>query len=623
MADGYLGRLYAEQRRMAAGLAPEDERRDLQLSIFQRIARGLSSQDLADARQVRQQVRASPAFAKAKVLAPTLYQMSYPKAYASRRPKHHAVLYCSDLGFGNAFTGEPWAEKPGGYGAFAFLKGMAKSLDIVQAIIGNYVRRATNYWRRYRPDDANPFGYTWVRNDHERLTKDDQQEVEGLDVILQNCGTESDLVQRRWIERRRTLRGFMDTLLTDSLTADACPVELVRNMRGELIGWHNIAFETIRLAHEDGYDGDDRIVAVQIDPTSRQAVVGFEPDEIAYEVRRPRSDIILGDYGEPELEGLVRTMTVYLNTVAAAAASLDRNTLPRGALILHGEYDANALLDVQASWTAMMTGAANRFKFPILTSKSKAEGGASWIPFDTGANDMLNTKTLTFVCALACADFGTTPEAISLESFSASKSSLSGSDTAEKLQSSHETGFIPLVTWAFEGFLNPIIVAQLTNKYSLVPVGLFPSDEGRKQERLKLTLTVNETRQIDGSDPHPSKLIGDAPVNPTLMTLYVQEQQQKGVLQMPQGPGGEGGAGDDDAPSGRPGQFSDEDFGLTGSEAPLPQPERAGPQSVGGKRPPAQPFHGGRDPGRAQVAKAARPRMVVSIRDVPPDEAWS
>lgn len=613
---GYLEKLYAQQRRMAATGAPPDEQRDARQQIFGAILHGLSRQEVAAAHEIRQAVRSGPAFAKAKVLSPGLYQSSYPAAYRANRPKHQAILYCSDLGFGNVLTGEPWAEKPAGYGAFAFLKAMAKSLDIVQAIISTRIRRSTNFWRRYRADDANPIGYSWIREDGERLSRGDLKEVEALDAILQNCGTETDTIERRWRERRRSLRGFMDAALTASLTADACPVETVRANNGTLIGWHNIPFETVRLAHEDGYDGDDRIVAVQIDPTSRQAVVAFEPDEIVYEVRNPRDDILLGDYGSAELESLVRTMTIYLNTVSATAASLDRNTLPRGALVLHGEYDQNALLDLQSNWNALMTGAANRFKFPILTSKSKAEGGATWISFDDNKSDMLSTKTLTFVCAIACAEYGIAPEDIYLESFSGGKSSLSGSDTAEKLQNSHDSGHVPLVTWAFESLLNPCIVKQLTAKYRVTPVGLFPSDEARKHERQKLTLTTNEMRQIDGADPHPSKILGDAPVNPALLTLYVQEQQQLGVLEMPPQPGEGGG---EDPPSGRSDQFgSHEDFGLTGSDAPLPREHANAPRAAGGNRPKPTPFTGGRD----RIAKANGTRMVATIRELAPGEEW-
>ena len=607
MGGGYLGKLYAAQRRLAAGDTPEDERRDVKHGILRELARQLSSQEVAAAQEVRQHVRALPAFAKAKVLAPTLYQMAYPAAYAPQRPKHQSILYCADLGFGNTFTGEPWAEKPGGYGAFGFLKGMAASLDIVQAIIATQLRRSSGYWRRYRPDDANPFGYSWIRTDGERLSKADQKEVDTLDRILQDCGTEPDPVKRRWVERRRTLRGFMEAALADSLTADACPIETVRNQRGELIGWHNIPFETIRLTYEDGYEGDDRIVAVQIDPTSRQAVVALEADEIVYQVRNPRADLALGDYGKAELESLIRTMTIYLNTITATAASLDRNTLPRGALILHGDYDKRALLDLQANWKALMTGAANKFQFPMLTSKSKSEGGATWIRFDDGKSDMLSTKTLTFVAALACAEYGVSPESIYLESFSASKSSLSGSDTAEKIQHSNDTGLIPLVNWAFDELLNPHLVAQLTQKFRITPVGLYPQDEARKHEREKLDLTVNELRAKDGVDPHPSELIGNAPVNPTLMSLYIQEQQQLGTLQPPPQPGqDEGGEDGGRAP------FSDEDYGLTGSEAPLPQTD--GPQGAGGQRPAAQPFMGGRD--RIAKARGARRRMHATVREI-------
>jgi hypothetical protein len=56
-------------------------------------------------------------------------------------------------------------------------------------------------------------------------------------------------------------------------------------------------------------------------------------------------------------------------------------------------------------------------------------------------------------------------------------------------------------------------------------VGLADEDQNRKWEGKKLILTVNEMRAKEGYEPHPDKLIGGAPLNPSLIGMYQQANQ--------------------------------------------------------------------------------------------------
>jgi hypothetical protein len=57
---------------------------------------------------------------------------------------------------------------------------------------------------------------------------------------------------------------FVTKLVWDSLSADACPIEMVSTNNGKLPGYHNLDYETIRLTVEASYEGDDEIRAVQL-----------------------------------------------------------------------------------------------------------------------------------------------------------------------------------------------------------------------------------------------------------------------------------------------------------------------------------------------------------------------
>jgi hypothetical protein len=236
---------------------------------------------------------------------------------------------------------------------------------------------------------------------------------------------------------------------------------------------------------------------------------------------------------------------------------------------------------------------------------------------------------LIFLASVLCALYGMDPVELNLEAFSSKVSSLSGKDTAEKLQSSKDRGFIPLMHW-LENFINEHLIRNFTQRYQLTWVGLFPADEDRKAARQDKVLIVDEMRAIDGEEPHRDPDIGAAPVNPTLMSLHVMKVQQRLQQEQMAAAGGAPGGGDDDA-----------HFGLPGSEQPLlPSGLRAGTRPTPGvppaggqtARPPASAATNvgergaqrhERGPGASAMAKAAAvPKLRVEIRELQPGDVW-
>jgi len=595
---------------------PADEEqavgREILASLRDQIAHGVAVVDPDEIRDSWERFQ-HQSLAKSVVLSPSLYAATYPGKYADdpRRARHHAVLHVHELGVIGQ-TADPFAEKPTVTSGFEFLRMMASRVDIIQAMIQTRVHQVVPFARFYREDDNNPLGVRFVRNDGERLTKADQKEIARLEALIESSGATTDPLERRWNQRLRTFPGFVAAMIADTLTADACPIETVRARSGKLLGWHNLDFTTIRLAFEDGYEGNDAIVGVQIDPLTRQPFVGFERDELIYEVRNPRSSIYLGGYGDAELEHFVRAATAYLNLFAMNSTFVDKKAIPRGFFTLFGDYNQRQVLDLQQKWQLLLSGASNQWNIPIMVARSKTEGGAAWTPIDNMAEaEMFMVRFLTFLVSLGCAFFGLAPEELNFESFSVHTSSLSGKDTTEKLQSSRDRGLIPLMLF-WIGLVNDNLVSQLTTKYRLTPVGLFPEDEARKHERQKLTLTVDRMLTIDGEAKHEDPLIGGAPVNPALQSLYITSLQQQGKLAPPEQPGGEG------APPGRIGD------GLPASEAPLPYARDAGAPATN-RGSDAARGRGGTSAarptgGRLQKAEADPP-LVVQIRHLP-DEAW-
>ncbi len=599
----YLDSLLAVQRRPES---PEDELRDVNARLFDRIRRGITASDILPQDEIVNWVQQLSAqgdtMQKAVVLNEAAYRRQYPDDYVPRRDGHKGILYVNELGVVGPYGAERWREKGDAYG-FQFLSYVCRNVDVLAAIILTRQRQMSAFTRPYDENDNHPLGYRWKRLDGEKLTKDDRKECRRLDAILQSSGTETDPIVMDWDLQRRTFPEFTEALIHDTLTAAVSPIETIPANDGSLLGWHNLDFETIRLAYEHGYDGDDRIVGVQITPDEHLPIVGFERDELVYPMRNPITTLRANGYPTSETELFIKAATAYLNSFTFNAAAQDRNTMPRGLMTMYGQFDQAQMTVFREQWNAHMRGAQRRWQIPVLFARDKQAGGAVWTKIDDSTNEMYLVKWFTFLISIGCALHGMDPVEINMESFSSKVSSLSGKDTSEKLQSSHDRGFIPLAGW-YEGVVNRRIVGRLTRKYAIAWVGLYPDDEERKHERQKLSLTVNEMRELDDEAPHPDEDLGNAPVNPTLMSVYNIKLTQKLGLGAPGEPGAPGaGGGEGDA------------FGLPKSEQPPPYARDESGRT-------AQP--NGNRPGTPPAARPGfqKARLVVEIQELPPAVEW-
>lgn len=517
---------------------PPDEHHDAAAEAYtQAVGELVSELRAGDMEELRHETFAllnrPDVMAKAVRLEPGWLQGSAPVGHPRR---HSAILHINEFGVvDNQDAKSRWFEKQGLNG-FTLLRDMSQ-VDILAAIDLTFLRQALRFMRPER--DEIPQGLRIARVDGEKLTDGEKPEVARLERALFNGGDVDDYFERRRLQRSH-LAGFMTKLLRDSLAADAPPVELTRTNGGKLSGWHNIDFTTFRLCSEWGYEGRDEIGAVQLLDGIPQ--LAFEQRDFLYEIRNPRTDLRAGGYGFAENEMLLRMVTGYLSTVDYNLAGLNRNATPRGILTLIGKgifNDGNRLEETKRHMLAMMTGANNRFKFPIVGAEDGS--GAVWTPMDT-FSEMLFTRLAIFLVAVGCAVKGCDPAAVSFDSFSARTSSLSGSDTEEKLSFSRNKGLLPVLDFAER--VPSILVTLMNPKYRVQLVGLHEEDEARKHELIKLSATTDEIRALRGADPMEDDVIGGAIAgNPQMMGLYMARQGVNAAG----GAGGEEEA-DDDAP---------------------------------------------------------------------------
>lgn len=402
--------------------------------------------------------------------------------------------------------------------SFTMLRRITEQTPILNAIVMTRVRQVKQFCKPADNDLGR--GFTVVHRDKShKVTADERRAIEAIKRFINYCGWEYDPSQRRRL-KRDTFAGFMAKRVRDSLIMDAAPIELEhKRARGRgLDGFYAVDGATIYLCTEDGYEGNDEIFALQVVDGMPRTTYTY--DDLIYEVRNPRTDLEVAGYGLGETELLTQIVTGFLNAMTVNIKGFDSNSIPQGFLQLYGDYSQTELTAFKQYWNALVRGVQNRWAAPLLVSEGK-ESGAEFVRTGVEYDEMYFSKWMTFLTSIACAIYGMAPDEINFESFAASKSTLSGEDTAEKLADSKDKGLRPMLEHEKQ-VISDAIIAKFSPNLELHWAGLDPVDEQRRFEERKLTLTVDEVRSEAGYDPMADKTLGNAPVNPSLLMLYQQ-----------------------------------------------------------------------------------------------------
>lgn len=432
---------------------------------------------------------------------------------------------------------------------FESMRTVVDQVPVLSAVVLTRMRQVQRFCSvSEQGNDMPGFEIRHVDRDHQ-LTKGEKESIKLLHRFVSNCGWEFKPRLRKKL-RRDSFAQFMAKATRDTLSMDACPIELEwkRDKKLGIDGFYNVDGATVRLCTDKGYQGNPDVHALQVIQGRISAAYTF--DDLVYEARNPRTDVLACGYGHSEVELLVRVVTGYLNAMTYNIKGFDQNSIPKGMLHLVGNYDQNDLNAFKRYWNAMVRGVNNQWSLPVMVSKDQ-ESKASFEKFGVEFNEMYFSKWMTFLTSLICAIYGISPAEINFDSFSGGNTSpLAGSDTAEKLTASKDSGLRPLLAY-FQSLMTDFIVGEFSDSFVFRWTGLDPEDTAAKQKRAELTLTVDEMRARDNMPKHPDPKIGGAPVNnPALVQVYMGSLQADGEM-----PGAEQGG---DGEEGQPGAGGEE-----------------------------------------------------------------
>jgi hypothetical protein len=524
--------------------APADEQRDA-MREAQRAAMPSTVQDMLPVIEYIQRQQEEQEFMKA-LTKPNV--IPFPSRAIEKKQAGMQSVYLDERRI--QLLGD-YYEPPGSFG-FDMMRRMVDDTPILSSVIMTRQRQVQRFCRVQEGGKGPGFAIR-LKDQSQKLGDAEQKSIQLLEGFFTNCGWESSPRKRKRL-RRDNFSGFMMKQIRDSLILDSAPIETEwkRDRRLGIDGFYAVDGATIRLCNEDGYQGDDEIFAVQVVQGNLRAAYTY--DDLIYEPRNPRTDVMVGGYGMSETELLIKVVTGLLNAMTYNMKFFDSNNIPKGMLHLSGDYSESDLNAFKRYWNAMVKGINNAWSLPVMVSKNQ-ESKAAFEKFGVDIDDVMFAKWMTFLTSIVCAIYGMAPDEINFESFTASSTSaLSGKDTEEKLINSRDKGLRPLLAH-FENVFSDFIVAEFGDKYLFRWTGLdelTPEQAWIEEQALS---TLNEARKARGQDELEW---GDCPLNQTTMGAYMQSQQPQDDYGAPGGQDAFGGQGaEQDDPRDVPPGFGD------------------------------------------------------------------
>ena len=412
--------------------------------------------------------------------------------------------------------------------SYGMLSQMAR-VPTVAAIIQTRVNQVASFAWPAEDDEDLGFKIT-LRDPTKTPTRAERRRAQEITDWLVSCGDES-------LGFEMNLEAFLRQTVRDSMIYDQMCFEVVRTRGNKLAGLVPVDATTIRRAvpseeeHKRGIrDRGESTAFVQV--VRDEVVAEWTAREMAFGVRRPRTRIAVRGYGYPELEDLIRVVTGILHGESYNAGNFTHGMHAAGVLALKSKMGKRLFRAFRRDFYAMMSGAHNARKTPIIQLDPDAKEELQSINFSQNNREMEFKEWMAYLQKMACANFQMDPAELGfIYGAEGQTGALSQGGPADRILASKEKGLHPLLRFV-RVMLNRHVVSQLDPAFMLVWVGL--DAEKRKArldqdlQKLKGFMTVNEMRaryDLPKIKPEVDGGAADLVLDSTYMNTAIQMRQ--------------------------------------------------------------------------------------------------
>lgn len=436
-----------------------------------------------------------------------------------------------------------WRQRPSAL-TYETMRHMSEAVSPISAILQLRQDQLAAFARpqQGRYDRGFRIGFRDRRDKKKGMSRGAQKEAERIERMLETTGI---LLPGEKPSDRDSFRAFVKKAAADVLMYDQWVWEKIRDRKGRISRFIALPSETIRpvvsdIEHLSPAELRSRVSHVQV--YENTMISEFTPDDIAWCVKNPRSDIRVNGFGHSPVERIVRLVTAWLFGFEYNTKFFTQGSAVKGLLNIKGTIPDRQMRAFRRMWYTMVSGVNNSWKTPIMNSDE-----VQWISMHSSNRDMEFGAWQDWLTKLICAQYGVDPVEINFI-FGASGSGGSLFDQrpnqAEVIESK-DKGLRPLLDHVAD-HINAHLIWELNPDFEFGFSGFDAKAEDAERkargEEVKSYLTVNEVRALQNEEPLPDNL-GDIILDSTFFQ-WAQAQQQGGEE------GGEGEGGGDDDPFG-------------------------------------------------------------------------
>lgn len=487
------------------------------------------------------------------------------------------------------------------------LRNLPRRIVPLEGVISTRIREVQR-WTKPSDKEWKPgFRLNW--KDGRDVTDEDKKYFKTIEAFLLNCGATTDALTRKMM-KRPTLWNFVAEHMRDSLTGDHAPIELIRSISGRTHGFIPVDMARVFLTDpragadpNTSFDAQLERLGISIpNPEEIIAILATDgrPDapythkNLLLPIRNPSSDQRQYGYGQPEPEMLLKILSAFANALELNMRGITHNSYPPGILLMFGDYSNDDKIALKTTIRSLVDGVTNRFRMPVMFSETQGAGG-EFVRIQEPPEEVMYSRWITLQVTCITMLYGMNPERINFDAYRTSPgTSLSGSDTEDRLASEQDSALWPLITWLMQTFQD--VIDTLDPTVGIEALGLDPDQAASKAEETN-TLTWGEYRQRRGETIPDDEDLANAPLNPTIMQLYMTKLQTKQQQEMQ---AQQAAAGQQPGAPGQPQPGSDPNATMQDQSGAQwqPDPNQQQEQYPGG--------HGDLDEAQQQMAKAAQ-----------------
>ena len=400
------------------------------------------------------------------------------------------------------------------------------SVPLISAIIQTRINQIAEF-ARPQPDRYDTGFIIRQRNKSEELDDRTREQIEYLQEWLLTCGIEE-------ISGFQTFEAFIRQLVRDSLTYDQACFEIIYQ-NGRPVSFKAVDSATIRRtapsAEERKSGRRDHTRAAYCQVIDGRVVAHFEAKEMAWGIRRPRSEMSARGYGFPELAEARQTAIDIMRTKAYNSANFTHGLHLSGILAIKSKMSPALFRAFRREFYAMLQGPNGAKKTPIIQLDPESKEDVSSVSLSNSNREMEFSQWLNFLIKEVCALYQIDPAELGyLFGNEGQTNSLAASGPNERILHSREKGLRPMLR-ALETWLNRWLIQPIAPHLELSFVGIESDSEERRikatKEKVSSFLTINEARAAFDLEPLDG---GDIVLNQVYVTATMGRDGAEGQI---------------------------------------------------------------------------------------------